>query len=159
MKLEQLGEVEIGLDFEEGERRERNIVLTRMAMLDSVTVVGKRLARDEQMRVFEEHRKIGLGKFLTVEELQKARGLHLSSLMRQWPGIQFPRGDGNPVWVKNVSWRSYPTKTLRLTFAKGLRTGQKVVQKFIFRAHGYRPDVEVVTQTVYNPGRLSRLAR
>lgn len=58
---------------------------------------------------------------------------------------------GGPVWVQNVSWRTYFTRELRLAFAKGLRTGQKVQQKFILRAPGYRPDVEVVTQTVYNP--------
>ncbi len=58
---------------------------------------------------------------------------------------------GSPVWVEHVSWRTYFTRTLRLTFANGLHTGQKVKQKFIFRAPGYRPDVEVVTQTVYNP--------
>lgn len=58
---------------------------------------------------------------------------------------------GGPVWVENVSWRTYFTRTLRLTFAKGLRTGQKVKQKFIFSAPGYRPDVEVVKQTVYDP--------
>jgi hypothetical protein len=57
---------------------------------------------------------------------------------------------GAPVWVQNVSWRTYFTRTLQLTFAHGLHTGQKVQQKFIFSAHGYRPDVEVTTQTVYN---------
>jgi hypothetical protein len=59
--------------------------------------------------------------------------------------------NGGPVWVENVSWRTYFTRSLRLRFAKGLHTGQKVTQKFIFSAPGYRPDVEVVTQTVYNP--------
>jgi len=59
--------------------------------------------------------------------------------------------DGSPVWVQNVSWRTYFTRELRLAFANGLQTGQKVKHKFIFRAPGYRPDVEVVTQTVYNP--------
>jgi hypothetical protein len=58
---------------------------------------------------------------------------------------------GGPVWVENVSWRTYFTRSLRLRFAKGLKTGQKVQQKFIFSAPGYRRDVEVVTQTVYNP--------
>jgi hypothetical protein len=58
---------------------------------------------------------------------------------------------GSPVWVQNVSWRTYFTRDIRLTFANRLQTGQKVEQKFIFRAPGYRPDVEVVTQTVYNP--------
>jgi hypothetical protein len=58
---------------------------------------------------------------------------------------------GNPVWVKKYSWRAHPNKTIRLTFANNLHTGQKVTQKFIFSAHGYRPDVEVATQTIYNP--------
>jgi hypothetical protein len=58
---------------------------------------------------------------------------------------------GNPVWVKHVSWRDYPTKTLHLTFANNLHTGQKVELKVIFSAHGYRSDVEITTQTVYNP--------
>ena len=57
---------------------------------------------------------------------------------------------GNPVWVKNVSWRNYPTKTLNLTYARGLRTGQKVELKVIFSARGYQSDVETVTQTIYN---------
>lgn len=59
--------------------------------------------------------------------------------------------NGGPVWVQHVSWRTYFIRSLRLTFAKGLKTGQKVREKFIFSAPGYRPDVEVVTQTVYNP--------
>jgi hypothetical protein len=58
---------------------------------------------------------------------------------------------GGPVWVQNVSWRTYFTRDLRLTFAHGLHTGQKVKEKFIFRAPGYAPDVEVVSETVYNP--------
>jgi hypothetical protein len=58
---------------------------------------------------------------------------------------------GSPVWVKRVSWRNYPIKTVHLKFANGLKTGQKVETKFIFSAHGYRPAVEVATQTVYNP--------
>ena len=59
--------------------------------------------------------------------------------------------NGGPVWVQNVSWRTYFTRGLRLTFAKGLKTGQKVQLKFTLSAPGYRSDVEVVPQTVYNP--------
>jgi hypothetical protein len=59
--------------------------------------------------------------------------------------------NGGPVWVQNISWRTYFTRDLRLTFANGLKTGEKVRHKFIFSAPGYRRDVEVVTQTVYNP--------
>jgi len=58
---------------------------------------------------------------------------------------------GNPVWIKKVYWRDYPTKTLHLKFANNLQTGQKVQIRFRFSAPGYRPDYEVTTQTVYNP--------
>ena len=90
------GEAEIGMDFEESDRRERDIVLSRITVLDSMAVVGKRLARDEQMRVFEEHRKLGLGKFLTADELEKARGTQIIGLVRQWPAIYFPAGSPPP---------------------------------------------------------------
>jgi protocatechuate 3,4-dioxygenase beta subunit len=80
-------EMEIPFDVEEAERRERDIVLSRITVLDSVAVVGKHLARDEEMRVFDEHRKIGLGKFLTAEDLEKARGGKLISLIYQWPSL------------------------------------------------------------------------
>ena len=81
-----------------------------------------------------EVRPAAVTKVVVLEKPQPTRSVH-----------------GGPVWVQNVSWRSYFTRTLRLTFANGLKTGQKVQQKFIFSARGYRPDVEVVTQTVYNP--------
>ena len=89
---------------------------------------------------------------LTLEEVVPKAVTKVEAVASSDKNPEPTRGvHGNPVWVKNVSWRSYPTKTLRLTFASGLKTGQKVVQKFIFRARGYRPDVEVATQTVYNP--------
>lgn len=89
---------------------------------------------------------------LSVEEVRPAGVTKIDSVASS-DGSAAPTRwvHGSPVWVKNVSWRSYPTKTLRLTFAHSLHTGQKVQLKFIFRAHGYRTDVEVVTQTVYNP--------
>ena len=84
------GEVETSIDFHAAERVEHDITMTRLTVLDSMLVYAKPLARDEAMRVFEEHRKIGLGKFLTADQLDKARALNLSTLVRQWPGIYIP---------------------------------------------------------------------
>jgi hypothetical protein len=85
-------EIELGVDVEWGERRRQDVVMSRITLLDSLVSVGRVLAREEQMRVFEEHRKIGLGKFLTASELEKARSLKLSTLIRQWPGLYIPQG-------------------------------------------------------------------
>jgi hypothetical protein len=81
-----------GVDVEADERLQLDVILSPMTMLDSVSVVGKILPRDEGMRVFEERRKIGLGKFLSATDLEKARGANLSTLIRQWPGIYIPPG-------------------------------------------------------------------
>lgn len=85
---------------------------------------------------------------LTLVEVKPAPVTKIEVLEKPQP-TRFVHG--GPVWVQNVSWRTYFTRTLRLTFARGLKTGQKVQQKFIFSAPGYRPDVEVVRQTIYNP--------
>ena len=85
---------------------------------------------------------------LTLVEVRPAAVTKIEVLSKPQPTRYV---NGGPMWVQNVSWRTYFTRKLRLTFAKGLQTGQKVKQKFILRAPGYRPDVEVVTQTVYNP--------
>ena len=53
---------------------------------------------------------------------------------------------GNPVWVKRVSRRATPSKTLRLTYASNLQPGQVIKAKVIFRARGYRPFVQPVKQ-------------
>jgi hypothetical protein len=87
-------------------------------------------------------------KNLTLAEVRPAAVTKIEVLEKPQP-TRFV--NGGPVWVQNVSWRTYFTRKLRLTFAHRLRTGQKVQQKFVFRAPGYRQDVETVTQTVYNP--------
>jgi hypothetical protein len=85
---------------------------------------------------------------LTLTEVRPAEVKKVQVLAKPKP-TRYVRG--GPVWVQNVSWRTYFTRKLRLRFAKGLKTGQKVQQKFIFSAPGYQRDVEVVTQTIYNP--------
>ena len=76
-------------DFQSGERLTREIVMERITTLDSVSVTAKPLARDEAMRAFEEHRRMGLGKFITAAELAKQRGAKLSSLVLQFPSLLY----------------------------------------------------------------------
>jgi hypothetical protein len=98
------GEVETAIDVHAGDHVERDITMARLTMLDSMMVFAKPLARDEAMRVFEEHRKVGLGKFLTLADLEKARGMNLSTLVRGWPGMSVP-SNPNPVNRDPVSTR------------------------------------------------------
>jgi hypothetical protein len=85
---------------------------------------------------------------LTLKEVRPAEVTKIEVLDKPQP-TRFVHG--GPVWVQNVSWRTYFTRSLRLTFKKGLKTGQKVQQTFILSAPGYQRDVETIRQTVYNP--------
>jgi hypothetical protein len=91
-------EVEVGVDVEEEQHAERDVVMHRITKLDSVAVTAKVLPRDEALRLFEEHRKMGLGKFLTLEELEKKPGVKLSSLLMQWRGMFIPTGNPLNTW-------------------------------------------------------------
>jgi hypothetical protein len=95
-------EMEVSVDVDEAEHRDRDIVMNRITTLDSMAVTAKVVARDEALRTFEEHRKMGLGKFLTLDELKKSENVKLSTLLRQWPGIYIPSGD---------RMRTYPQTT------------------------------------------------
>jgi hypothetical protein len=88
-------EVDLVVDLDEADRVTRDIALTRVTLLDSMAVVGRVLPRDEAMRSFEEHRRTGLGKFLTPDDLVKAQNTHLTSLIQQWPGLYVPGRRGS----------------------------------------------------------------
>ena len=49
------------VDVEEGEKRDVSFALSKATVLDSVAVSATPLARDQALRGFEEHRKLGLG--------------------------------------------------------------------------------------------------
>ena len=91
-------EVDIGVDVEAAEHRERDIVMRRIITLDSVAVTATLLPRDEALRLFDEHRKLGLGRFLTLAELEKKSGVKLSTLLMQWPGLTIPTQRPTDTW-------------------------------------------------------------
>jgi hypothetical protein len=98
-------EREISIDVEGGDHRARDIVMHRVTTLDSVSITAKSLPREEGLRAFEEHRKMGLGKFLSLEELEKLNSeVRLSTLMRQWPGLRIPTSpvDTWPISARGV---------------------------------------------------------
>jgi len=86
------------IDFPAAADRTRNFVLrlTRTT-LDSVEVKATRI--DPRMQEFEEHRRLGLGHFLTSEDLRKSEGQRLSSLLAMVPGLGLVNGRANQAWI------------------------------------------------------------
>lgn len=85
------GPVDTSLTIGADERVDRNVVLSRVVMLDSVRTV----ARGSDLE-FEENRKIGLGHFFTRADLEKQEGRRLSEVLAQAPAARAvsigPRG-------------------------------------------------------------------
>jgi hypothetical protein len=79
------GPVETRLTFQAGRTLQRRIALARATVLDSVTVTAK--GYDPVLGDFEDNRRLGLGHFITREELAKLEGVSTGSVLRTIPGI------------------------------------------------------------------------
>ncbi len=79
------GPVETRLTFQAGRTLQRRIALARATVLDSVTVTAK--GYDPVLGDFEDNRRLGLGHFITREELAKLEGVSTGSVLRSIPGI------------------------------------------------------------------------
>jgi hypothetical protein len=78
-----------------GEVTDRTLVLSRIAALDSVRVKASAYSpNDEAMRLFEENRRLGLGKFFTRADLEKARARPMVDILGGLPGTK-PRATGS----------------------------------------------------------------
>jgi hypothetical protein len=78
---------------------DRTLIMSRIATLDSVKVTSRYSPNDEAMRLFEENRKLGLGKFFTREDLEKHRDRRLIDLLGQLPGVKAQSGTGGQGWL------------------------------------------------------------
>jgi hypothetical protein len=85
------------IDLETNQTLERRIVLARAVTLD--TVVSRETAVSSALPEFEEHRKLGLGHFLTRAELAKMEGQSMSSVLWEIPGAQVVRGHSSQAWL------------------------------------------------------------
>jgi hypothetical protein len=78
------GPADTKLAFQAGRTLQRRVTLTRATVLDSVTVTEK--AYDPVLGDFEDNRRLGLGHFITREELAKLEGVSTGSVLRSVPG-------------------------------------------------------------------------
>jgi Carboxypeptidase regulatory-like domain len=95
----------------------RRVTLGRIVHLDSVVVKAVNL--DLDMTNFEEHRKLGFGRFLTRDQLAKVEGTSLAAATSGLQGLAFLRGSGGQSWV--VSKRAVPTRCTSTRAALGYR--------------------------------------
>src|SRR4051812_29446102 len=78
--------LEITWPFAAGDSVIRIFQMATIQMLDSVRTVDK-APRDSRMDEFEANRKLGLGKFYTKEDIDRAGG-HISNLMAMTEGVR-----------------------------------------------------------------------
>jgi hypothetical protein len=92
----------------------RRILLNRVVMLDSVIVEATSVTIPE----FEEHRKLGLGHFMTRAELAKRDVSHLDEILENFPGLRIHRDRFQPT-------KSYVVRSRGMTsvYATGAQNG------------------------------------
>lgn len=106
-------EVSVTIELEESRRLERDVVLTKVTVLDSVQIKAKPLARQESMRVFEENRRLGLGTYLTQADLDKANGRILPQMMVMFPSLRVEQMTTGPEAGKyKATWIGRGPKSL-----------------------------------------------
>lgn len=76
------GAMETKLSFSTG-TLQREVFLVRTTVLDSVRVMGQRPV----IREFEEHKKLGMGKFITRAQLESREGRRLGELLSTLAGV------------------------------------------------------------------------
>lgn len=88
--------LETELNFAANQTDERTLRLSRFTVLDSVVTT----AAERRMNSFEENRRVGLGKFLTREDLERMRGRSMSSVMGEFNGLKLLRSPRtNAAWA------------------------------------------------------------
>lgn len=108
------GQLDTSIVFADSQTVLRRITLGRIVRLDSVVVQGRSL--DLDMTSFEEHRKLGFGRFFTREQLEKTEGTSLAGALGGLQGIGFVRGSGTQSWVvskRPAATRCPPTRPAR----------------------------------------------
>jgi hypothetical protein len=78
-------------------------------LLDSVAVRAER--SDPRLLEFEENRRVGLGQFLTREELEAQRGQTMAAILGKLRSVGIVRGMGGRGWI--LSKRTTPSGTCR----------------------------------------------
>lgn len=72
---------------------------SRITTIDSVRGPANTTPRDSAMRLFEENRRIGIGRFFSREDLEKSRDRRMSDVLGQLPGMKAQTGSGGQGWI------------------------------------------------------------
>jgi hypothetical protein len=103
--------LEITWPFAAGDSVIKIFEMSTIHTLDSVRTVAS-VATDPRMAEFEEHRKLGFGKFYTKEDIDKAGG-HISNLMAMTQGVRVVNGPAGQAYlasarigkdIRDLSW-------------------------------------------------------
>ncbi|MEO8620987.1 MAG: carboxypeptidase regulatory-like domain-containing protein [bacterium] len=81
------GPLDASVSFVANETVDRRIFLTRIAMLDTVSVTARSSARGNGLAAFEERRRKGFGKFIDSTELKKNENRRLGDMMASMQGV------------------------------------------------------------------------
>lgn len=90
----------------------RRIVLAPVQVLNEVNISAERM-RDPMLKLFEENRRMGIGQFLTRDDLERMRALPLSSALRELTTVRLATQSGK-AWI--ASARGCLTKQPRPQF-------------------------------------------
>ncbi len=74
---------------------ERSIYLSRVVLLDSMVTKAGAIV----LPGFDDHRKVGLGQFMTRAKLDSVEGVRLSTLLENLRGVRIVPGRGNISWL------------------------------------------------------------
>ncbi|MES2177924.1 MAG: carboxypeptidase regulatory-like domain-containing protein [Gemmatimonadota bacterium] len=99
-----------------GQRVEKNVYLSRVSTLETMAVVENALNPS-----FEEHRRLGLGSFLTREDLAKHDGAALAGALANLRGIQLVSGTGGHVAVANTRVHTFGGSDLKSDTRRGFK--------------------------------------
>jgi len=92
------GAADTRLSFGSDETVERRIVLGRAVTLEPITVSAR--SSDKVPATFDENRRVGLGHFLTRDEIAKYDGMKLASVLQQIQQAGVAGGRGHE-WVQS----------------------------------------------------------
>jgi hypothetical protein len=94
------GALDTHVAFEAGQTADHDVYLSRVTLLDSVVTTAR--LTDWALDDFEANRKLGLGHFITRDDLAKHEGVLTASVLQQIPGLQIVGGHGTHAWIRST---------------------------------------------------------
>ncbi|MEP6779664.1 MAG: carboxypeptidase regulatory-like domain-containing protein [Gemmatimonadaceae bacterium] len=94
------GVLTTSLDFAANEEEVRRMFLHPLSLLDTLNTTATQL--DLGMKYFDENRRVGLGKFLTRDELAAMENRSLAAVFFQMSAVKVVSGVGGNAWIASA---------------------------------------------------------